>query len=97
MWQKKRRDQLRGYHKADLHLCFRQCNLLVFPGSGLYIIYVHCYAFIGQRNPSCVHPVVFGTVYGLSILSPNNPDTPRTFHYFSQGRENIYMPTCLIE
>ena len=23
-------DQLRGYHEADLHLCFRICRLLVF-------------------------------------------------------------------
>ena len=24
-------EQLRGYRKADLHLCFRLCRLLVFP------------------------------------------------------------------
>ena len=24
-------DQLRGYRKADLRLCFRLCGLLVFP------------------------------------------------------------------
>ena len=24
-------DQLRGYHEADLRLCFRLCRLLVFP------------------------------------------------------------------
>ena len=27
-------DQLRGYRKADLHLCFRLCRLLVFPCGG---------------------------------------------------------------
>ena len=27
-------DQLRGYHKAGLRLCFRLCKLLVFPCSG---------------------------------------------------------------
>ena len=28
--EKKGADQLRGYHKADLRLCFRICKLLVF-------------------------------------------------------------------
>ena len=27
-------DQLRGYHEADLHRCFRLCRLLVFPWGG---------------------------------------------------------------
>ena len=30
-------DQLRGYRKADLRLCFRICKLLVFPRGGSYI------------------------------------------------------------
>ena len=27
-------DQLRGYHEADLRLCFRPCKLLVFSRTG---------------------------------------------------------------
>ena len=30
-------DQLRGYRKADLRLCFRLCRLLVFPHGGSYM------------------------------------------------------------
>ena len=30
-------DQLRGYREADLRLCFRICNLLVFPWGGSVI------------------------------------------------------------
>ena len=30
-------DQLRGYHEADLHLCFLICRLLVFPCGGSYV------------------------------------------------------------
>ena len=35
-------DQLRGYRKADLRLCFRLCRLLVFPwgGSIMYSIFL---------------------------------------------------------
>ena len=29
--ENKSADQLRGYRKADLRLCFRICRLLVFP------------------------------------------------------------------
>ena len=29
--RKQRADQLRGYREADLRLCFRICNMLVFP------------------------------------------------------------------
>ena len=32
-------DQLRGYHEADLRLCFRLCRLLVFPRGGSFITY----------------------------------------------------------
>ena len=30
-------DQLRGYREADLRLCFRPCNLLVFSRTGSII------------------------------------------------------------
>ena len=30
-------DQLRGYREADLRLCFRPCELLVFSHTGSYI------------------------------------------------------------
>ena len=30
-------DQLRGYRKADLRLCFRLCRLLVFPLGGSFV------------------------------------------------------------
>ena len=33
-------DQLRGYRKADLRLCFRICRLLVFTCSGSYEILI---------------------------------------------------------
>ena len=32
-------DQLRGYHEADLRLCFRICKMLVFSQRGSYIEY----------------------------------------------------------
>ena len=32
-------DQLRGYRKADLRLCFRLCRLLVFP----------CFSYLGTE------------------------------------------------
>ena len=40
-------DQLRGYREADLHLCFRQGRLLVFPRGGSYVRYpiVYCLQF----------------------------------------------------
>ena len=31
-------DQLRGYRKADLRLCFRICRLLVFSRGGSYFV-----------------------------------------------------------
>ena len=31
-------DQLRGYRKADLRLCFRICKSLVFSSRGSYIL-----------------------------------------------------------
>ena len=34
-------DQLRGYHEADLRLCFRLCRLLLFPCGGSYSNYLH--------------------------------------------------------
>ena len=49
-------DQLRGYHEADLRLCFRICRLLVFLCGGSFIwkmltcnrclIYTNCKSFI---------------------------------------------------
>ena len=32
-------DQLRGYHEADLRLCFRPCKLLVFSRTGSYYLF----------------------------------------------------------
>ena len=40
-------DQLRGYHEADLRLCFRICENPVFPERGSY--YQH---FDSRPNPS---------------------------------------------
>ena len=34
-------DQLRGYHEADLRLCFRLCRLLVFPCGGSHFVILH--------------------------------------------------------
>ena len=31
-------DQLRSYCKADLHLCFHLCRLLVLPCGGSYVV-----------------------------------------------------------
>ena len=36
-------DQLRGYRKADLRLCFRPCKLLVFSRTGSYMVYLGGY------------------------------------------------------
>ena len=32
-------DQLRGYRKADLRLCFRICKMLVFARRGTFVYY----------------------------------------------------------
>ena len=34
-------DQLRGYREADLRLCFRPCNLLVFSRTGSIDLFSH--------------------------------------------------------
>ena len=38
MWRKQRRDQLHGYRKADLRLCFRICKKSVFSRRGSNLI-----------------------------------------------------------
>ena len=60
-------DQLRGYRKADLRLCFRKCRLLVFPWGGsnnsVYCIFSK-YPFIttlycGNVERVILHKIVF--------------------------------------
>ena len=38
-------DQLRGYHEADLRLCYRLCKLLVFSRGGSNVIRLLCLNF----------------------------------------------------
>ena len=58
-------DQLRGYHEADLRLCFRKCRLLVFPHSG--IIYMQNDTKMYTVNPEIFQRVLF-CEYSISEL-----------------------------
>ena len=60
-------DQLRGYHEADLRLCFRAYKLLVFLCSGSYGN-TYCDVIRIINNFSIFTPKYRVTVYSLEPL-----------------------------
>ena len=62
-------DQLRGYREADLRLCFRICNLLVFPrGSSFRKENSLCSENTGAEQQSSYHASNLLLVFAYCLL-----------------------------
>ena len=84
-------DQLRGYREADLHLCFRQGRLLVFPCGGSNI----------ERSLKMLSQMGLKSHKGESIVVSNYGGTTQIQTHYnvqlfhaSTGKSAKYFPRC---
>ena len=97
--ENKGNDQLRGYRKADLRLCFHLCRLLVFPcgGSCVFLIFLLCLVNV-LSFPHAVFVGIFNQFLDLKFLlfmhlrwlnSSNKPKTKDLSVHDETSNSNI--------